>query len=130
MQFMTENKKRGRPSFKPTRRMRNTVEICVAGGLSLQETATVLGICQNTLRANFADELQNGRTRKFAQILERLDRAAARGSVGAMKYLLTLFSGGTSTIVGKKALKMQQAADVLEGGTEWGDDLHPTSKLQ
>jgi hypothetical protein len=82
MHFLSENKKTGRPRFKPTRRMRNTVEICVAGGLSLQETATVLGICQNTLRANFADELQNGRARKFAEILVRLDRAAARGSVG------------------------------------------------
>jgi hypothetical protein len=130
MQFMTENKKRGRPSFKPTRRMRNTVEICVAGGLSLQETATVLGICQNTLRANFADELQNGRARKFAEILVRLDRAAARGSVGAMKYLLTLFSGGMSPIVGKKQRRQQAAESALEGGSEWGDDLRPTSKLQ
>jgi hypothetical protein len=130
MQFMTENKKRGRPSFKPTRRMRNMVEICVAGGLSLQETATVLGICQNTLRANFPDELQNGRARKFAEILVRLDRAAARGSVGAMKFLLTVVLGGTSAVIGKKELKQRAAADVLDGGSEWGDDLHPTTKLQ
>jgi hypothetical protein len=131
MQFMTENKKRGRPSFKPTRRMRNTVEICVAGGLSLQETATVLGICQNTLRANFADELQNGRVRRFAEVLLLLDRAARRGSVGAMKFLFTVVSGGTSTVIGKKEFRQRAAADVLEGGSEWGDDLHPTTeKLQ
>jgi hypothetical protein len=130
MHFLSENKKTGRPRFEPTRRMRNTVEICVAGGLSLQETATVLGICQNTLRANFADELKHGRARKFAQILERLDRAAARGSFGAMKYLLTLFSGGMSAVIGKKELRQRAAADVLDGGSEWGDDLHPTTKLQ
>jgi hypothetical protein len=120
MEFMTENKKRGRPAFKPTRRQRNTVETCVAGGLSVQETAAVLGISQNTLRSNFSDELQNGRARKFAEILVLLDRAAKRGSVGAMKYLLTLFSGGTSAVIGKKQ-RQQQAAENAAG--EWGDDL-------
>lgn len=122
MQFMTENKKRGRPAFKPTRRQRNTVETCVAGGLSVQETAAVLGISQNTLRANFSDQLQNGRARKFAEILVLLDRAARRESVSAMKFLATLFSGGTSAIVGKKQRQQQEAENA--GGGEWGDDLY------
>jgi hypothetical protein len=126
---MSENKKGGRPPFKPTQRMRDQVEIYVAGGLSVTEIATVLRICPNTLRANFSDELAHGRARKFAEILVLLDRAARRGSVGAMKYLFTVVSGGTSAVIGKKELKQRAAADVLDGGSEWGDDLIST-KLQ
>jgi hypothetical protein len=122
--------KAGRRPLKPTRRQRKLAEMCVAAGMTQVETAAVLGISKPTLELHFADELKNGAARRRAEVLVMLDRAARRGSVGAMKYLDTLFSGGASAIVGKKALKMQQAADVLEGGTEWGDDLHPTSKLQ
>jgi hypothetical protein len=46
------------------------------------------------------------------------------------KFLFTVVSGGTSAVIGKKELRQRRAADVLEGGSEWGDDLHPTSKLQ
>jgi hypothetical protein len=128
---MSKNKNLGgRPRFKPTRRQRDQVETYVAGGLSVQEISAVLHICPNTLRANFSDELQNGRVRRFAAILVLLDRAARRGSVGAMKFLFTVVSGGTSAVIGKKESRQRAAADVLEGGTEWGDDLHPTTKLQ
>jgi hypothetical protein len=131
MQLIGKHKNRGgRPAFKPTRRMREQVEIAAAAGMSASDVAVVIGISRPTLEAHFADELKNGRIRKFAQVLVLLDRESKRGSVSASKYLLTLFSGGMSPIVGKKQRRQQAAESALEGGSEWGDDLHPTSKLQ
>jgi hypothetical protein len=132
MQLIGKHKNRGgRPAFKPTRRMREQVEIAAAAGMSASDVAVVLRISRPTVEAYFADELKHGRARKFAEILVLLDRAARRGSVGAMKFLFTVVSGGTSTVIGKKEFRQRAAADVLEGGSEWGDDLHPTTeKLQ
>jgi hypothetical protein len=131
MQLIGKHKNRGgRPAFKPTRRMREQVEIAAAAGMSASDVAVVLRISRPTVEAHFADELKHGRARKFAEILVLLDRAARRGSVGAMKFLFTVVSGGTSAVIGKKESRQRAAADVLEGGSEWGDDLHPTTKLQ
>jgi hypothetical protein len=129
MQLVGKTKKRGRPAFKPTRRMRDRVEIMVAGGLSASDVAVVIGVSRPTLEAHFADELKNGRVRKRVQILCMLDKAAKRGSVSAAKFLLTIFSDGPVHI-GKKA-RRQQAAESACVNSEWGDDLHPTTeKLQ
>src|SRR5262245_24518616 len=129
MQTMSKNKKPGPRPFKPTQRQRNMVEICMAGGLTVQETATVIGICANVLRANFPDELQYGSTRQRDEVLFMLHGAARRGSVGAMKYLLTLFFDGP-VFIGKKQRKQQEAESALSGNSEWGDDLAPITKLQ
>lgn len=129
MEFLGKNKKHakraGRPVFKPTRRTRDQVEIAIAGGLSASEVAIVVGISRSTLELRFADELKNGRARKLAHVLFLLDRAAKRGSVSAMKFLLTIFSNGAPAHLGKKALAQRQAANAgLD--TEWGSDLVPS----
>ncbi len=83
MEFLGKNKKRGRPAFKPTQRVRNRVEIAAAAGISAAEIAAVLGISRATLEQHFVDELRHGRVRKHIENLVRLDRAAQRGSVSA-----------------------------------------------
>jgi DNA-binding NarL/FixJ family response regulator len=122
MEFFDQKRKAGRPALKPSQRQRKLAEMCVAAGMSHVEIAAVLGISKPTLELHFADELRNGRVRRFAEVLVLLDRAARRGSVSAMKFLATLFSGGTSAVVGKKQRQQQEAENV--GGGEWGDDLY------
>lgn len=114
-----------RPPLKPTRRQRNKVETCVAGGLSVLKTAAAHGISQNTLRFYFPDELQNGRARKFADVLVLLDRTAKPGSVSAMKFLLNLFPG-RAPMLGKKE-KAQRDAETAGVGNDWVDDLRTFS---
>jgi hypothetical protein len=130
MALFDQKRKAGRRPLKPSQRQRKLAEICVAAGRTHVEIAAVLGISKPTLELHFADELKNGAARRRAEVLVMLDRAARRGSVSALKHLDTLFSGGTSAVIGKKELKQRAAADVLDGNSEWGDDLHPTSKLQ
>jgi AcrR family transcriptional regulator len=133
MEFLSKNKKHakraGRPVFKPTRRTREQVEIAIAGGLSASEVASVVGISRSTLERHFADELKNGRVRKLAHVLCLLERAAKRGSVSAMKFLLTVFSNGTTARLGKKEATQRAAENVVADDTVWGDDLQP-GKLQ
>jgi hypothetical protein len=67
--------------------------------------AAILGINRDTLGIRFRDELKKGRSREFLQVITALDRAAKRGSVSAMKCLLTLFSNGA--LFGKKQRQQQ-----------------------
>ncbi len=101
----------------------NRVAIAVAAGLSVAEVADVLGISEPTLRHRFAGEIKNGRQRMLLENLLRLDRAAARGSVSAMKALVSMFSDG-ALHVGKKTRQQQQAEAAAAALDEWGDDLN------
>jgi hypothetical protein len=80
-------KGRGRPAFKPTATQRKNVMIWAAGGIAEASMAKMLGICRDTLRDHFATELEEGGDRERARNLERLDKAAGKGNVTAMKYL-------------------------------------------
>jgi AcrR family transcriptional regulator len=120
MRFLDKNSKGGRPPFKPTKPMRDTVETAVAAGVSTSEIAAVLGISRTTLQSHFADELANGRARKLIQTLNLLQRAARRGSVAAMKFLVGVFSNGAPVRLGKKEAQRRAAEEAL-GNSEWGD---------
>ena len=123
----------GQPAFKPTKKHRDQVKLYMAGGISEPVIAHRLGICQNTLRKHFADELHFGRDMKVADNLDRLERAADDGNVTAMKHLDVKF-GATAAqhaftapearppAIGKKEAA-QLAAEKAGVGTEWGDDL-------
>ncbi len=104
--------------------------MAVAAGLSVAEVADVLGISQPTLRDRFGTEIKNGRQRMLLENVLRLDNAAARGSVSAMKFLVTMFSNG-GIYVGKK-VRQQQAAEAAMQSDEWGDllDLSPVENVQ
>ncbi len=49
--------------------------------------AAEIGICQNTLRKHFPDEIDAGHQRELAANLRRLRKAADKGNVTAMKHL-------------------------------------------
>jgi hypothetical protein len=120
MDFSDKNKNMGRPRFKPTKSMRNQVEIAVAAGLSETETAHVIGIARSTLLAHFADELRFGRARKLLFVLDLLERSARARSVAAMKYLCTVYSQQGTVRLSKKEQRRRDAAEALRN-SPWAD---------
>ena len=132
--------KRGPEGFVPTKAQREKVKLYLAGGISEPVVAHRLGISQNTLRKHFADELEFGRDMKRADNLERLEKAATKGNVSAMKHLDAKFAtvsaensftapAPRSSDVGKKE-QAQAAAKDAGQGTGWGDDLSiPAAKM-
>jgi hypothetical protein len=129
MGFLGQNKKGGRPPFKPTQSMRNQVEIAAAAGLSHNQIASALGIAKQTLETHFAIELRDGRTRKLIAVLCLLDKAAKRGSVAAMKYLANNFSNGAPVRLGKKELRKRAAEEAMASGP-WADILGRTEQAK
>lgn len=79
----------GRPEHVPTKRSRERVEILVAAGQSQWQIASVLGISVPTLVRHYSEELDNGRAKRDAEVLEALYQAAAiEKNVTAMKAWL------------------------------------------
>jgi hypothetical protein len=137
--------KRGRPPFNPTAKHRDRVMLLAAGGITESAIAIVLGICRRTLQSYFAAELATGRGVKRAQNLERLEAAAKRGNVSAMKALAAAFDRGEhqEQVAGETAAARRERAeaavrermskrqleqrDALTAGqdTDWGTDLMP-----
>jgi hypothetical protein len=118
--------------------------LLTAGGIPQPTIAAVLGCCERTLRNYFAVELETGRGVKRAQNLERLEAAAKRGNVSAMKALAAAFDRGESQELragetaavrreraeaavrerpSKRALAQRAAATAGGVGSAWGDDL-------
>ena len=124
MDFSDKNKNMGRPRFKPTKPMRNQVEIAVAAGLSEIETARVIGVARSTLLAHFAGELRFGRARKLLFVLNLLERSAKARSVSAMKYLCTVYSQQAPVRLGKKERRAREAEAAL-ANSPWADILKP-----
>jgi hypothetical protein len=134
---LQETSKPGPKPFAPTRAQRRKVMLYLAGGMPEPQIAAVLGIVQNTLRKHFADELAHGRAVKMAANLERLEAAADKGNVTAMKHLDARFQSAAAEAafidpapkaerLGKKQLAAI-AAETAGDGTEWGDDLAGTT---
>jgi AcrR family transcriptional regulator len=120
MRFLDKNSRGGRPPYWPTKTTRDTVETAIAAGVSTSEIAAVLGISRTTLHSHFADELKNGRARKLVQALRMLDRAAKRGSVAAMKYLVNVYSQQAPVRLGKKE-RMAREAEAALADSPWAD---------
>jgi hypothetical protein len=107
--------------------------LLIAAGFPEAAIAIAIGCCQNTLRRNFATELQNGRVLRRLENLLRLERQAAAGSVGAMRILEGIFCRAENKqlqVKGKavprpsKRVLAQRAATTAGGaGSGWGDDL-------
>ena len=153
-QKMPENEKshpspkRGRRPFNPTAKHRDRVALLAAGGIPQQAIAAVLGCCERTLRNCFKAELETGRAVKRAQNLERLEAAAKRGNVAAMKALAQAFDRGESqelragesaaerreraeaAVLGRTSKRQLLERDALTAGqdTDWGTDLLPAAE--
>lgn len=77
----------GRPPYRPLQSDRDKVELWAATNMTQREMARALGVSEPTLRAAFADELENGAARKRAEAIVMLHRAARAGNVAAIKEL-------------------------------------------
>lgn len=124
----TEPRGQAGKRFVPSKSQRSRVVLLVAAGFSEPSIADVLGICQNTLRKHFPDEMRSGRDRKLAENLARLDKAAAGGNVTAQKYLdarigAAIPSAPKEELLGKKEI-LQREAQTAHEETEWGNLLH------
>ena len=79
----------GRPEHVPTEATRDRVEVLVAGGMRQWQIAAAIGVSVPTLCQHYADELENGRARKEACIIEALYKAGIEaGNVSALKAWL------------------------------------------
>lgn len=104
--------------------------------------AAAVGICQNTLRKHFDDELCAGRNRELAANLKRARIAADKGNVAAIKFLDSKFGVAAADHsfaapeaqpdrpekLGKKEQAIR-AAGTAGQGTTWGQDLEPKNTL-
>ena len=129
-------RKRGRPAYKPTKQVRENVEMFLSCGMTNEQIATAIGVSHVTFAKAFADEIQNGRGRARARILGWLQKSARSGNVTAQKKLEEMsrlteaaasFEQQVAPARGKKEVAQQEAADTLAGTSEWGDDLNPNS---
>jgi len=80
----------GRPEHVPTAETRERVEILVAARMPSWQIAKALGIAEPTLRFHYAEEMEGGRARKTAAVLEALYREGAAGNTSAAKAWLAL----------------------------------------
>lgn len=108
--------------------------------MSHDKIAKGLGICRDTLYKHFADDLDTGGAEKQLENLTRLERAAKKGNVAAMKHLDAKFKVGGAAgeanpepkpkAEGKKG-EQQAAAESAASGDAggWGDDLNPRIRV-
>lgn len=80
----------GRPEFSPSTEERQKVEVLIAGRMSHDDIARVLGITPPTLRKHFKDELATGLAKKRAEVLVALHTSALAGNASAQKSMLAL----------------------------------------
>jgi hypothetical protein len=136
-------RRRGRPSFKPTRAMRLSVERMLACGDSQSTVARALGIDDDTLRKYFVSELATGAARRRRQVVDAIfdgvgDRnaslirraeemtraAAAQEAVRDADQPPATAATPVTDRRGKKEIRRDEAATAGEG-SEWGEDLKP-----
>jgi DNA-binding CsgD family transcriptional regulator len=121
----------GRPEHVPTDETRERVEILIAGGMQQWQIAAALGISEPVLRDRYATELDAGRSKKTAQVIEAQFKAAVEGgNVAAQKAWLSRPSvleepppPPKDEPLGKKQ-QAALAALTAHQGTEW-DNLLP-----
>jgi hypothetical protein len=135
--------KGGRKPFAPDRETREKVSLLVAVGTAPDDIAKVVGITTPTLRKHFAEELATAATRKRAEVLMDMMRAAKKGNVTAQRELLELIDNAALSDLETKfrmtnlesplpkqkeeptGKKIQQALDAQTApeGTEWANLL-------
>lgn len=76
----------GRPAHQRDERAARQVEAMTGYGIPVTEIARVIGVCENTLRKYYGDEVAVGATKANAKVIESLFRKATgegQGSVAA-----------------------------------------------
>lgn len=153
---MAKPPKRGSrgPAPKPiSQAQRDKVRLWAAGGIAEEQIAYLLRISRNTLRKRYPRELEQGNAIERARNLERLQEAADKGNVSAIKHLDMKLQAAAaqrawtadepdatrSAPAGKAAAKVKQskkeavvaaAEQALEPTGDWGNDLMPEGVVQ
>ena len=148
---MAKAPKRGSrgPSPKPiTQEQRQKVRLWAAGGIAEEQIAYLLKISRNTLRKRYPRELDQGNAIERARNLERLQIAADKGNVSAIKHLDTklqaaaaqrAWTGDEPDVTrpaataqparkgkqSKKEAVVAAAEQALQPTGDWGNDLMP-----
>lgn len=124
--------RRGRRKLRFERRVYDAVETFKAAGMSDDDIAKAVGVSKDTAQRVFRPELENGRARKRAELLELAMTAARTGKVAAIKLASALIDKGAAAVpsdlpvkpiraerLGKKEETARRARE-LDDRSEWG----------
>ena len=90
--------KRGRPTFKPTGKLREQVITLSSNGLPHIQIAPLIGCSSpKTLRKHFRDELDIGKIQANAKVAGALYQLALEGNVKAQSFWLKTVGGWQET---------------------------------
>ena len=90
--------KRGRPTFKPTGKLREQVITLSSNGLPHIQIAPLIGCSSpKTLRKHFRDELDIGKIQANAKVAGALYQSALEGNVKAQSFWLKTVGGWQET---------------------------------
>ncbi len=89
--------KRGRPTFKPTGKLREQVITFSSNGLPHIQIAQIIGCAPKTLRKHFRDELNTGKIQANAKVAGALYQSALEGNVKAQSFWLKTVGGWQET---------------------------------
>ncbi len=77
----------GRPAHAPTEESRRQVEILASRLMPQEAIAAIVGICDDTLRKHYAEELRKGDAEGCLKIAKSLDKLLESGSEKAILHL-------------------------------------------
>lgn len=83
---MKTRKKMGRPTHKPTSETRKQVETLSGMGIPYEQLCSLLGICDDTLRKYYQEELVSGKGKANAKIAQCLFNKATGGDTTALIF--------------------------------------------
>lgn len=152
---MAKSPKRGSrgPAPKPiSKEQRDKVRLWAAGGIAEEQIAYLLKISRNTLRKRYPRELDQGNAIERARNLERLQAAADKGNVAAIKHLDAKLQAAAAQRAwtadepdatqaapaaqpggkgkhSKKEAVVAAAEQALQPTGDWGSDLMPEGVL-
>lgn len=113
-----------------TKEWRERVAVLRAGGMEHEEIADAIDCCEKTLRTYFLPELNEGRSAKRAEVVEKLFEMAIGGSVPAMKAFLALGVKADAIPrvsrepkLGKKE-RLVKDAETAHHSSGWGELVH------
>ena len=90
--------KRGRPTFKPTGKLREQVITLSSNGLPHIQIAPLIGCSSpKTLRKHFRDDLNTGKIQANAKVAGALYQSALDGNVKAQTFWLKAVGGWQET---------------------------------
>lgn len=87
------------PSHEPDKASRDKVESMAALGIPQEDIARVIGICHQTLRKHYRDELDNATTKANTQIGGALFRKALSGDTASLIFWMKTRAGWKETNV-------------------------------